>query len=67
MSMMPQMFYEKRIKNVFFQLKYAKKEALEIIKKMYYNPKVVCLSRKKIKIEKALKVEEKQQKLYKLG
>jgi len=47
-----------------YQLKYAKKEALEIIKKMYYNPDVVCLSRKKLKIEKALKIEEKQQKKY---
>ena len=33
----------------FFQLKYAKREALEIIKNMYYNPRVVCLSRKKEK------------------
>ena len=47
-----------------YQLKYAKKEALVIIKKMYYNPSVVCLSRKKLKIEKALKIEEKQQKQY---
>ena len=53
-----------RKKNVFFQLKYAKKEALEIIKKMYYNQKVVCLSRKRIKIEKALVVEKEQQKEY---
>src|SRR3989344_2788690 len=50
--------------NVFFQLKYAKKEALEIIRKMYYNQKVVCLSRKRSKIEKALATEKKQQKLY---
>jgi hypothetical protein len=50
---------------VFFQLKYAKKEALEIIKKMYYSPSVVCLSRKKLKIQKALEVERKQQKKYK--
>lgn len=48
----------------FFQLKYAKKEALVIIKKMYYNPNVVCLLRKKLKINKALKIEEKQQKEY---
>ena len=48
-----------------FQLKYAKKEALVIINKMYYNPFVVCLSRKKIKIQKALEVENKQQKIYK--
>jgi hypothetical protein len=47
-----------------FQLKYAKKEALAIIKKMYYNPNVVCLSRKREKIEKALEIEKKQQKLY---
>jgi hypothetical protein len=48
----------------FYQLKFAKKEALAIIKKMYYNPKVICLSRKRIKIEKALKVEKEQQKTY---
>jgi len=46
------------------QLKYAKREALEIIKKMYYNPKVVCLTRKRDKIKKALSVEKKQQKKY---
>ncbi len=50
--------------NKCYQLKYAKKEAMEIIKKMYYNPNVICLSRKRIKIEKALKIEEKQQKIY---
>lgn len=41
-----------------------KKEAMVIIKKMYYNPNVTCLSRKKLKIEKALKIERKQQKTY---
>jgi hypothetical protein len=46
------------------QLKYAKKEAMVIIKKMYYNPRVVCLSRKKLKIQKALAIEKKQQKKY---
>lgn len=46
------------------QLKYAKKDSLEIIKKMYYNTKVVCLSRKRDKIRKALKIESKQQKIY---
>lgn len=51
-------------RKVSFQLKYAKKEAMEIIKKMYYNPNVICLSRKRIKIEKALVVEKKQQKKY---
>lgn len=48
-----------------YQLKYGKKESLEIIKKMYYSPNVVFLSRKFDKIKKALEVEEKQQKLYK--
>ncbi len=48
-----------------FQLKYAKKEALVIIKKMYYNRSVICLSRKRLKIQKALKIEVKQQKKYK--
>jgi len=53
-----------RKKKVFFQLKYAKKEALEVIKKMYYNPTVVSLSRKRLKIEKVLLVEKEQQKKY---
>lgn len=41
-----------------FQLKYAKNETLEIIKKMYYSPNVVCLSRKYLKIKKALDIEK---------
>jgi hypothetical protein len=52
-------------KNTYYQLKYAKKEALEVINKMYYTPRVVCLSRKRLKIKKALEVDEKQQKNYK--
>jgi len=47
-----------------YNLRYAKKEALVIIKKMYYSPNVLCLSRKKEKIKKALLVEKKQQKIY---
>ena len=47
-----------------FQLKYAKKEALEIIKKMYYDEKVICLSRKRLKIEKAIRTNQKQQQTY---
>ncbi|MBU0999314.1 hypothetical protein KKG24_03355 [Patescibacteria group bacterium] len=47
-----------------YQLKYAKKEALAILNKMYYNPEVICLSRKFFKIEKALNVEKTQQKKY---
>ncbi|MFA7315570.1 MAG: hypothetical protein WC059_02080 [Candidatus Paceibacterota bacterium] len=53
-----------RIKGSIYSLRYAKKDALVIIKKMYYNPKVICLSRKKLKIKKALKIEAKQQRKY---
>jgi len=51
-------------KGSIYSLRYAKKDAMEIIRKMYYNPNVVCLSRKRIKIEKVLEVEKKQQKKY---
>lgn len=45
-------------------LRYAKKESLEIIENMYYNPRVVCLARKLTKVKKALIVERKQQSNY---
>lgn len=51
-------------KKICYQLKYAKKEAIVVIEKMYYNPTVICLSRKYQKIQKALKVEKKQQLAY---
>lgn len=44
-------------KSSVLQLKYAKAESLILLRKMYYNPSVVCLSRKRIKVEKALKIE----------
>jgi len=50
--------------NPYYQLKYAKKEGLEIVKKMYYNQDVVCLSRKYKKIQKSLIINNKQQKRY---
>ncbi|MDE2079150.1 MAG: hypothetical protein KGI73_02060 [Patescibacteria group bacterium] len=37
------------------QLKYAKADSLKILKKVYYSPTVLCLSRKRTKILKALK------------
>lgn len=52
-------------KSSVYCLKYAKKEALEIIRKMYYNPEVVCLSRKRLKIMAAIRIEKKQQIKYK--
>ena len=43
-----------------YQLKYAKTESLKLLPKLYYNSDVVCLSRKREKIEKALAVEGKK-------
>ena len=43
-------------RGVLFQLKYAKKDSLKIIKKMYYSDAVVHLSRKKEKINKMLEI-----------
>lgn len=39
-----------------YQLKYAKAESLKLLPKLYYHTDVVCLFRKRRKIEKALKV-----------
>ncbi len=41
------------------QLKYAKRDSWKILKSMYYSDTVVCLSRKRLKIDKALVIEEK--------
>lgn len=37
-------------------LKYAKRESLKILRKMYYTDNVICLNRKRLKIEKALSI-----------
>ncbi len=47
-------------KKSVYQLKYAKAESLKLLPKIYYNKGVVCLSRKRLKIEKALRVEGKK-------
>jgi intein-encoded DNA endonuclease-like protein len=39
-----------------YRLRYAKKESLKLISYLYYDTRVLCLSRKRIKIAKALKV-----------
>jgi len=36
------------------QLKYAKADSMKLLARMYYSPGVICLSRKKLKIAKAL-------------
>lgn len=38
------------------QLKYAKADSLKLLRKMYYSRNVVCLSRKRLKIEKMLAI-----------
>lgn len=43
-----------------YQLKYAKAESLKLLSKLYYNPLVMCLSRKRRKIEKALAVIDRR-------
>src|SRR3989344_4096405 len=51
-------------KGSIYNLRYAKKETMEVIEKMYYNHSIICLLRKRIKIEKTLKIENKQQRAY---
>lgn len=50
--------------NGCYQLKYAKRESIEIIKKMYYDATVVCLSRKHKKIQQMMNIDKKQQMTY---
>ena len=50
----------KAVKNSAYQLKYAKAESLKLLPKLYYNKDVICLSRNRIKIEKALAVINKK-------
>ncbi len=45
----------KSVTNSVYQLKYAKAESLKLLPKMYYDTGVICLSRKRRKISKALK------------
>ena len=42
-----------------YQLKYAKSESLKLLPKIYYNNGVICLTRKRLKIIKALKINSK--------
>lgn len=46
----------KSINNSVYQLKYAKAESLKLLPKLYYDEDVICLSRKRKKIERALAV-----------
>ncbi|MFH1769893.1 MAG: LAGLIDADG family homing endonuclease [Parcubacteria group bacterium] len=44
----------KSVNSVIYQLKYAKNESMRLLKKIYYDKNVICLTRKRLKIEKAL-------------
>jgi len=41
---------------IIFQLKYAKADSLKVLRKMYHSKKVLCLSRKRLKIRKMLSI-----------
>lgn len=43
-------------RKITFQLKYAKADSLKLLRKMYHSKKVLCLSRKRLKIEKMLRI-----------
>ena len=49
----------KSVTDSIYKLKYAKAESLKLLPKLYYHDSVVCLSRKRQKIEKALVVVNK--------
>ena len=50
----------KSVNNSVYQLKYAKAESLKLLPKIYYDKDVICLSRKRQKIEKALRIINKK-------
>lgn len=41
-------------KRVIYQLKFAKKDSLTVLRSMYHSPQVISLSRKRLKIERIL-------------
>ena len=45
-------------KNYIFSLRYAKKDSLKLISKLYYNTNVICLSRKREKINKVIAINK---------
>ncbi|MDP1706725.1 MAG: hypothetical protein Q8L36_02790 [bacterium] len=49
----------KGVNSSVYQLKFAKTESLKLLPKMYYDNGVICLSRKRLKIEKALEINKR--------
>lgn len=43
-----------------FQLKYAKSEGIMLLRRMYYKPRVLHLARKRLKIQKMLRIVEQR-------
>ena len=50
----------KSVNNSVYQLKYAKRESLILFRKMYYNTGVVCLLRKRVKMEEAFRTDKEK-------
>ncbi len=40
-----------------YQLRYAKTESLKLFRRLYYNDEVICLSRKRFKLERAFQID----------
>ena len=49
-------YITKSVNDSAYQLRYATAESLKLLSKLYYNKNVVCLSRKRLKIRKALSI-----------
>lgn len=46
----------KSLKGACYHLKYAKSNSLKLLRKIYYSKNVICLERKRLKIQKALSI-----------
>lgn len=53
-------YISKSINSAVYQLRYAKRESLLLLPKLYPNNRIVCLSRKRLKIQKALAIINKR-------
>ncbi len=47
-------------KSAYYQLKFSKKASLRLLQKIYYKTNLICLSRKRFKIQLALSIINKQ-------
>lgn len=53
-------YISKSVNDSTYQLKYAKTESLKLFPRLYYDKDVICLSRKRLKIEKAFEINKKR-------